>query len=90
MSFLSNVLISCNTSSKRPAQISSHAVRARREKRSSVQCSESLLTLAERELAALFSAVNEVFGLDEAQRAVEDWIAKLQMMDWPLDGTIPD
>jgi hypothetical protein len=41
-------------------------------------------------LAALFSAVNEVFGLDEAQRAVEDWIAKLQMMDWPLDGTIPD
>jgi hypothetical protein len=41
-------------------------------------------------LAALFSAVNEVFGLDEAQRAVEDWISKLQMMDWPLDGTIPD
>ena len=28
-------------------------------------------------------------GSDEAQQAVEDWIQKLEGMDWPLDETVP-
>src|ERR1700730_11182054 len=47
-----------------------------RKTQSSVQCSHSLLTLSERELAAFLPAVNGVFGSDEAQQAVEEWMQK--------------
>jgi hypothetical protein len=44
--------------------------------------------MAEKELAGFRSAVNEFFGSDRVQQAIENWMAKLQAMDWPLDGTV--
>jgi len=44
--------------------------------------------MAEKELAEFRSAVNEFFGSDRVQQAIENWMAKLQAMDWPLDGRV--
>jgi hypothetical protein len=51
-----------------------------RKTQSSIQCSHSLLTLAEREWAASLSAANGRFGPDEVQQAVEDWMQRLEVM----------
>ena len=36
-----------------------------------------LMTMAEQELAAFFSAVTELFGSEQAQLAAEDWLQEL-------------
>ena len=43
-------------------------------------CAE-LTTMAERELAALFSAVTELFGPEQARLAAEDWLHLFEGMN---------
>jgi hypothetical protein len=40
-----------------------------------------LLASAERELSAFLTAVNDLFGAEQAQQASEDWIGELAEMD---------
>jgi hypothetical protein len=40
-----------------------------------------LVTVAERELGAFFSAVSELFGSEQARLAVEDWLDELELME---------
>lgn len=40
-------------------------------------CAE-LLSLAQRELAALFQAVTQLFGAEEAELSAEDWLRELE------------
>lgn len=37
----------------------------------------ALFSMAERELAAFFSAVNELFGSEQAEASAEDWLREL-------------
>jgi hypothetical protein len=43
-------------------------------------CAE-LIAMAERELAALFSAVTELFGSEQASLSAEDWLRVLATMN---------
>ena len=43
-------------------------------------CSD-LMTMAERELAAFFVAVKELFGSEQARLAAEDWLHELAAMN---------
>jgi hypothetical protein len=43
-------------------------------------CSDSM-TMADRELAAFFSAVRELFGAEQARLAAEDWLHELAAMN---------
>lgn len=52
-------------------------------------CAE-FLAMAERELAAFRSAVNQTFGSGEAQQSVEDWLQRLEALEWRPDGAAPD
>ena len=40
-----------------------------------------LLTLAEREFAAFFGAVKELFGTERAERSAQDWLHELESRD---------
>jgi len=42
-----------------------------------------VLPIAEKELAAFARAVAELFGAEQARRAVEDWMEELELSDWP-------
>jgi len=39
------------------------------------------MTMAERELAAFFSAVTELFGSEQAEHSAEDWLRELIEID---------
>lgn len=45
-----------------------------------VSCTE-LMTMAERELTALFSAVAQLFGPEQARLSAEDWLHELTPMN---------
>jgi hypothetical protein len=45
-----------------------------------LSCSD-LLTMAERELAAFFTAVTELFGSEQAKISAEDWLRELMALD---------
>ena len=45
---------------------------------------------AETELAAYARAVQELFGPEQAQQAIEDWMEELESMDWRSQETVPD
>src|SRR5260370_38504646 len=49
-------------------------------KRQNPACSD-LMTMAERELAAFFSAVTDLFGSEQARLSVEDWLDGLAAMN---------
>jgi hypothetical protein len=49
-----------------------------------------LLMTAERELAAFYTAVVRRYGLEEARRAVCDWIKEMETIDWPADEAVPN
>ncbi len=40
-----------------------------------------LMTMAERELSAFFNAITQLFGLEQAQLAAEDWLHELVETD---------
>ena len=39
------------------------------------------MTMAEKELEALFSAVRELFGVKQAQLSAEDWLKELEVIN---------
>lgn len=45
-------------------------------KNSSLECSD-VMTMAERELSAFFSAVKEMFGGEEAELSAEEWLREV-------------
>jgi hypothetical protein len=56
---------------------------------SCVELAAGLVPDAEKELAAYASAVHELFGSEQARRSVEDWMAELQVLDWPNGEAAP-
>ena len=48
------------------------------------------MTTAETELAAFYETVLRRYGLKEARKAAQDWIAELETMEWPPDWTLPN
>lgn len=54
------------------------------------QLAAGFLILAERELSAFISAVDKVFGAEQAHKSALDWIEELELMDWPSGESAPD
>jgi hypothetical protein len=54
------------------------------------QMAGSFLMLAEREMSAFVSAVDELFGAEQARQSAADWIEELELMDWPTGESIPN
>jgi len=54
------------------------------------QFTAGVLPIAEKELAAFARAVTELFGAEQARRAVEDWMEELELSDWPTGSAPPD
>ncbi len=55
-----------------------------------MQLTVHLTGSADRELAAFAGAVDELFGPEQARQSVEDWMEKLESMEWPDGGATPD
>jgi hypothetical protein len=49
-----------------------------------------LLLTAEMELASFHQAIEKRYGPEEARKAARDWIDEVAMMDWPVDGVLPN
>jgi hypothetical protein len=64
-------------------------VRARHSQMSDL-CVDQLLIGVEKELAAFYATVFNMYGVEEARLAVDDWIKALEMVDWPVDGALPN
>jgi hypothetical protein len=47
-----------------------------------------LLASAQRELSAFITAVNELFGAEQARRAAEDWIEVSAGTDEPIEAPV--
>ena len=48
------------------------------------------LALAERELSAFITAVNQLFGAEQASQAGDIWIEELERTDWPSEAPVID
>lgn len=44
---------------------------------------------AERELSAFFTAVNTIFGAEQARKSAIHWIEEMESMNWPPDDSMP-
>ena len=55
-----------------------------------IELADRFLLLAEKELAAFMSAVDELFGPERARQSALDWIKELERMDWPSGDSVPD
>ncbi len=49
-----------------------------------------VMLYSENELAALYNAVLNLFGPEQAQLTAEDWLRELQVMEWPADSLTPN
>lgn len=49
-----------------------------------------LLLTAERELASYYGAIERMYGSEEARKAAHDWIDKVETMDSPVNGALPN
>jgi hypothetical protein len=49
-----------------------------------------IMIYAENELTALHSAVDRIFGPEQAELATQDWLRELEVMDWPAGAEIPN
>jgi hypothetical protein len=56
----------------------------------SVDVVAECLLYAENELTALYSAVMQLFGFEQAQLTMEDWFSELETMDWPVESPVPN
>jgi hypothetical protein len=54
-----------------------------------IRLASGFLILAEKELSAFISAVDKLFGAEQARQSAPDWIEELELIDWP-SGSIPD
>jgi hypothetical protein len=59
-------------------------------KQSCVELAAELLPDAEKELAAYTRAVQELSGSEQARQSIEDWMAELDLIDWPSGDSAPD
>jgi len=55
-----------------------------------VQLANGFLIPAEKELLAFISAVDKLFGAEQARQSALDWIEELELMDWPSGESVPD
>jgi len=55
-----------------------------------IQLADGFLVLAEKELSAFISAVDKLFGAEQARQSALHWIEELELMDWPSGESIPD
>ena len=55
-------------------------IQRRLPKNANLDCADSM-TMAERELAAFFSAVTELFGSEQAEGSADDWLHELIKID---------
>jgi hypothetical protein len=55
-----------------------------------IQLANDFLVLAEKELSAFITAVQKLFGAEQARQSALDWIEELELMDWPSGESIPD
>lgn len=55
-----------------------------------IQLANGFLILAEKELSAFVSAVDKLFGPEQARQSALDWIEELELMDWPSGESVPD
>ena len=55
-----------------------------------IQVANRFLVLAEKELTAFMSAVQKMFGPEQARQSALHWIEELERMDWPSGESIPD
>ena len=51
---------------------------------------EQHLALAERALSAFVTAVDQLFGAEQASRAADLWIEELERTDWPSEAPAID
>jgi hypothetical protein len=56
----------------------------------SVELVAECLTYAENDLAALYGAVSQLFGLEQAQLTMDDWLSEFEGMEWPEESSIPN
>jgi len=56
----------------------------------SVELVEECLIYAENELTVLYSAVIQLFGFEQAQLTMDDWLSELEAMEWPAESPIPN
>jgi hypothetical protein len=54
--------------------------RYKQSRNSNPRCAD-LMTMAERELAAFFKAITELFGSEQAELSAEDWLQELIEID---------
>ena len=55
-----------------------------------IQVANRFLVLAEKELTAFMSAVQKMFGPEQARQSALHWIEELERMDWPSGESMPD
>ena len=55
-------------------------IRKRPPKDATLDC-DDFMTMAERELAAFFSAVADLFGSEQAEHSADDWLHELTKID---------
>jgi hypothetical protein len=55
-----------------------------------IQLANGFVIPAEKELLAFISAVDKLFGPEQAHRSALDWIEELELMDWPSGESVPD
>jgi hypothetical protein len=56
----------------------------------SVELVGEYLIYAENELNALYSAVMQLFGFEQAQLTMEDWFREMEALEWPPDLPVPN
>lgn len=61
-----------------------------RESRINLSSCSSFFIAAERELSAFFTAVNSMFGVEQARQSAIHWIEELKSMNWPTDDSMPN
>jgi len=55
-------------------------IQTRPPNNANLDCAD-LMTMAERELAAFFRAVRELFGSEQAEHSAEDWLHELETVN---------
>jgi hypothetical protein len=55
-------------------------IQTRPPNNANLDCAD-LMTMAERELAAFFRAVTELFGSEQAEHSAEDWLHELETVN---------
>src|SRR5712692_1923780 len=55
-----------------------------------IQLANCFFVAAEKELSVFMSAVQKLFGPEQARQSALHWIEELERMDWPSGDSIPD